>query len=194
MNFDNITAYPISWPIGWERRQPHQRRNSQFAAHTLASAVAFVLDEIRLLSGRGAIISTNIALRNDGLPRSGQKTPADPGAAVYFTLKGKPKALACDQWTRVEDNLWAIGKHIEALRGQARWGVGNIDQAFMGYAALPAPAYWWEVLGVGKDATMGEIQTAYRALARKHHPDGGGDTEVFLRIQTAYEEARKERG
>jgi len=148
-NFD-VTAYPLSWPIGWERRLPHQRRNSQFAAHTLSSAVAFV-------------------------------------------LKGKPKALACDQWTRVEDNLWAIGKHIEALRGQTRWGVGNIAQAFMGYAALPAPAYWWDVLGVKPDAGVEEIQSAYRTLARKHHPAGGGDTASFLRVQSAYEEARKER-
>lgn len=73
----------------------------------------------------------------------------DRGAAVYFEMKGKPVSLACDKWNRVEDNIWAIAKHIEALRGQQRWGVGSIEQAFRGYTALPAigessASEWWK--------------------------------------------------
>lgn len=189
----DASAYPLCWPAGWERTPAQRRKLSQFARRSLASARVFVLDELRLLRGQNVVISTNVVLRNDGLPRSGQKAPDDPGVAVYFGLKGKPKALACDRWTRVEDNLWAIGKHIEAIRGQERWGVGTLDQAFLGYDALPAPSTnWWDVLGVERDAGLETIQAAYRVLAHKTHPDTGGSQEEFIRVQSAYEAARSE--
>jgi hypothetical protein len=191
---EGIDAYPLCWPAAWARTKPHLRSYPKIADRSVAHASDFVLDELRLLYARGPIISTNIVLRLDGLPRSGQKAPEDPGVAVYFVLKGQPKVLACDRWVRVEDNLWAIGKHIEAIRGQDRWGVGTIDQAFMGYAALPAPANaWWEILGVERAADPEMILSKYRKLVKTAYPDAGGSNEQFLRIQAAWEEMRKEK-
>jgi hypothetical protein len=44
------------------------------------------------------------------------------------------------------------------------------------------------VLGVKHDASEAEIRRAYRALAKRHHPDGGqGSVARFLEIQAAYE-------
>jgi|TARA_R110000772_G_scaffold217249_5_gene327685 DnaJ-class molecular chaperone len=45
----------------------------------------------------------------------------------------------------------------------------------------------YETLGVNRGATAQEIKKAYRKLASKHHPDKGGDQEVFKRVQGAYE-------
>ena len=45
----------------------------------------------------------------------------------------------------------------------------------------------YSVLGVAKTATSEEIKKAYRKLASKHHPDKGGDTAQFQKIQTAYD-------
>jgi len=45
----------------------------------------------------------------------------------------------------------------------------------------------YQTLGVGKNATPEEIKKAYRKLASSNHPDKGGDTATFQRIQTAYD-------
>ena len=45
----------------------------------------------------------------------------------------------------------------------------------------------YSTLGVGKNATPDDIKKAYRKLASKHHPDKGGDTATFQKIQTAYD-------
>lgn len=45
----------------------------------------------------------------------------------------------------------------------------------------------YEVLGVGTDATPDQIKSAYHALARKYHPDKGGDAGNFTKINRAYE-------
>ena len=46
---------------------------------------------------------------------------------------------------------------------------------------------FYEELGIKKNATKHEIQSAYRSLVKKHHPDAGGEKERFLAIQIAWE-------
>ena len=44
----------------------------------------------------------------------------------------------------------------------------------------------YATLGVAKTATADEIKRAYRRLASQHHPDKGGDTAQFQKIEEAY--------
>src|SRR4051812_18222691 len=46
---------------------------------------------------------------------------------------------------------------------------------------------YYEVLGVGKDASADEIKKAFRRAAVEHHPDRGGDETKFKEINEAYE-------
>lgn len=45
---------------------------------------------------------------------------------------------------------------------------------------------YYEVLGVGPDATRDEIRTAFRRLIRQVHPDHGGSDALFRRVNEAY--------
>ena len=46
---------------------------------------------------------------------------------------------------------------------------------------------YYEELGISENATQVAIKSAYRLLAKKYHPDTGGNKEKFLAIQTAWE-------
>jgi curved DNA-binding protein len=52
---------------------------------------------------------------------------------------------------------------------------------------MAANRSYYDVLGVPKTATTDEIKKAFRKLARKHHPDAGGDESKFKEINEAYE-------
>ena len=45
----------------------------------------------------------------------------------------------------------------------------------------------YETLGVSRTATAEEIKSAYRKLAKKYHPDLGGDPEKFKEINEAHD-------
>lgn len=46
---------------------------------------------------------------------------------------------------------------------------------------------FYETLGVPRTASSEEIKRAYRKMASQHHPDRGGDTQKFQKIQAAYD-------
>ena len=48
----------------------------------------------------------------------------------------------------------------------------------------------YSILGVDKSADDAEIKAAYRKLAKEHHPDRGGDNELFAKINAAYDSVK----
>lgn len=189
-----ITNYPLYWPDGRTRTGLSGRRHGRFKT-SFAAARHNLLAEIRRLGGKNVIISSNLPLRNDGLPYSTMKpSNGDPGIACYFDRKARGLCFACDCYLTVDDNMHAIALTISALRGIARWGTGDMmEAAFRGFAALPerTGSAWWEVLGVDAQASISDAKGAYLLLAKKHHPDVGGDAELFRRINEAYSQARQ---
>lgn len=199
--------HPLSWPPSWprsvtrERARFSRRASGGYgwqAAVTLAQARERLELELTRLRARTWLLSTNVVLRLDGYPRSGQGEPSDPGVALYFDVGGTPYCLACDRWDRVADNVCALAKHIEAMRGMDRWGVGSLEQAFRGYAALPARGEtstggdWRALLGLAPtEVDAGVIRTAIKQARRDAHPDAhGGDRARWDAIAPAIEAAQ----
>ena len=191
-----IEAYPLHWPDGWKRTKKWDKQSSRFQS-TFAVARDQLLAEIERLRGRWGrktdpVLSTNVALRQDGLPYANQREPDDSGVAVYFEYKGKQMCFACDKYRKVWENMVAIRKTIEAIRGIERWGASDMmERAFRGFVALTdqSSGPWWHVLGVPRHASRQDIEWAYKRLRAKHHPDRGGDEVKFHEIQQAYHEA-----
>jgi len=210
---DPIQAYPLHWPAGWKRVAGHQRTRAKFGKQTfvdrgvnaegqrmgwhtkgqlsIAQGTERVLRVLNQMGfNKSVVISSNLALRQDGLPRSGQRAPDDPGVAVYWGRGASARCIAVDQYDRVADNLAAIAATLEAMRAIERHGGAAIlDRAFTGFTALPAPEQWFTILGVSASATREQIEAAYRPLAMKHHPDRpGGDVKEMARINAARDE------
>lgn len=211
MSAEDIEAYPLSWPAGWPRTPTDKIARARFGVSvekTNSSGMKWrqrgevtnyvgrsrLFAELARLGATDVVLSTNVPSRKDGLPYSNAREPADHGVAVYFRIRGEPRVLACDRWDRVADNMAALAAHVEAIRGQLRWGVGSLEQAFGGYRALTAVGArrpWHDVLGVPASASPGEVEQRIRDLQRLHHPDRGGSHDQMAEINAAADDWRR---
>ena len=183
-------AYPLYWPEGWKRTQGHQRKRSRYQVK-MAKARDDLLKELRLLGARDVVISTNVALRRDGLPYANTPEPGDPGVAVYWN---DDQVIACDCWTTVAENMRAVGLTVGALRQIERTGASQIlERAFLGFKALPpAPSGPMDLHAArtefglnGAPFTEVDVEKRYKKLARERHPDNGGSQEAMVRLNQA---------
>lgn len=185
-------TFPLDWPLGYKKTA--QRKRSLFKPQTPDVVQEQAYKELRLLGAKKVVISSNIPLRKDGRMFAEYLTKKidDPGIAIYFHFDGDDVVMCCDQYDYPIDNLHALSKGIEAVRGMNRWGVSDfIKRAFTGFKALPeaiSTQAWYEVLGVDKTADKEAIKSAYRKMAQIHHPDTGGSSAMFDRLSKAYQQ------
>lgn len=189
-------AYPLYWPEGWKRTTYRQR--SKFKTG-FGAARNLLFAELARMGATKIILSTSIPLRNDGLPRANMAPDkGDTGVAVYFTRKGKQMTFACDKFNQTCDNIYAIAKTIEAMRGIERWGASDMmERAFSGFKALNAEnegESWWTVIGCTANSTRAEIEAAYRMRLRDVHPDRpGGSHDAMVKLNIARDQALQAR-
>ena len=191
-------AYPLHWPLGNPRTK--SRTNSKLRS-TISSALSNVQDELRRFGNdtgnaiKDIVISSNCSL--------GNYRPTDPGVAVYFRWSDIDCCIAVDRYYKVEENLQAIAKIVEAERAKMRHGGLNIVRSsFRGYASLPPPTGvngqlakpWRQVLFGNADIapSVEQVETRYRELVKEAHPDRGGDAASFNSIVDAVRQAREE--
>jgi hypothetical protein len=190
MELKMVEAYPLSWPVG--RVRSRVAVSSKFDTPT-SKAHNLLLGEIQRMGGTHVIVSSNCPLRTDGIMRM-DREPVDSGVAVYFTREGKQMVFACDKYDLVRDNILAIAKTIEALRGIERWGSSDMmERAFSGFKALAPPERdWWDVLEVRRDASREIVEMHFKALAKTRHPDNGGSEAAMMELNAARAKALKE--
>lgn len=206
----SLAAFPLAWPMGWKRTPVAERTFGRFVRRekqpgygwpstksiSVSDGVNRILGELERMGidSQDVIISTNIRLRLDGLPRSGDAEPADPGAALYWRKTGEPmRSMAIDRYKRVADNLGALAATLEAMRAIERHGGAEIlERTFTGFLQLEAEnktTSWWALLGVTPEATEAEIQAAYRKKAAAAHPDAPTGSHDAM---SALNEARRQ--
>lgn len=185
-------AYPLSWPQLFPRAKT--REAAKFKT-TLPRAIENVRKSLRLFgSDSGKAISNLVISSNYSLTSA---NPADPGVSVWFTWDGLQVCIPVDRYTRIEHNLQAIHQVIEARRVELRHGTLALVRAtFTGFAALPAPTParpWREVLDLPHGpVAMDAVESAYKRLAMKRHPDNGGSHDAMSELNGAMAAARKE--
>lgn len=199
-----VSAFPLHWPVGWRRMHHSDRRSARFWRRaqgvSISEAVKRVRYELQRIGARdGAIISTDLELRKDGLPFSGQREPADPGVAVYWQVGNETRCMAIDYYDRIADNIATVAATLEAMRAIERHGGAAIlERAFTGFNLLPAHEqrrWWWEVFGVDQNASHDEVKAAWLKLRSKAHPDKeGGSEAAFIEVEQAWSTYMTESG
>jgi hypothetical protein len=197
MELKGEIAFPLHWPDGRARTKPGKIQEARFKM-SFGVGIDHLLDELRRMGARWAVISTNIkGYEKAGVwrPYADNREPDDSGVACYFDLEGDPICLSCDKWKRVCDNVRAIGLTAAAMRGLERWGAAERKQAFAGFKALPASHHDWRtVLDLPGKVDMVEVKKRYRKLASSAHPDQGGRQDDMTKLNLALEEAKRELG
>lgn len=207
----STSAYPLSWPVGWQRAK-HRNRHVPFSV-TPDRAVHSLYAELRKIGATHVVVSSNAPLRNDGTPYRDALSERldDPGVAVYFQRNARPMVMAQDAYSMPYANIRSLALAIEAMRAIERHGGGHMmERSFDGFAQLPPPAGsseqpqrpWREVLDMqGVDQTLitdfqrAIMEDRYRKLAKERHPDKpGGSHDAFAELNIAVQRAREELG
>jgi len=148
--------------------------------------------------------------RLDGMPRANAR-PEHPGVILAVDAAAGPLSFPCDTYVTWQENLRALALALEALRRVERYGVTRRAEQYRGWRALPpggatpmppaaepmsaraAAEYLLEHANrTHSGVTAGyllerrsAVDIAYRLAARQLHPDHGGTTEGFQRLQEA---------
>lgn len=156
------TKFPLSWPAGWPRTKPGDRRSARFHRTervqssvnpgsswndkrelTISAALDRLVTEIERIgvTHTKMIVSTNVELGRNGWPLSSRRDPVDPGVAVYWTdpETRQPQCMAIDIYDCVAGNIAAVAATLYAMRAIERHGGAQIlKRAFQGFTALPS--------------------------------------------------------
>lgn len=194
-----ITIRPIT---AWPGQLTRGRRRAPFFAkwHT---TLADLKRELRQLQARNTVLQVAMADRDfrvDGYPRADRR-PEHPGVILSFDSKHGPLSYPCDTYTDWTDNLRAIALAMEALRAVDRYGVTRRGEQYAGWKALPPGAGSTSSSGFATadealrwmrafDQTVPDAETLlprdlYRRLAKRLHPDAGGDRTTWDQLDEA---------
>jgi len=186
-----MEAFPLEWPSGWKRTRDPQR--ARFDT-TFSEARDEAIHELELLGAENIIINSDKPVRRDGLPKAGRKEPKDTAMVAYFTLNHQQQCIPCDKWDRTQDNMQAIRKSVEAIRGVARWGADEfVDAAFSGFKALPEPAVatpWMAYFGFQRTLSEADLKEAYVRKAKLIGPPTTENHEEHVTLNKMREETR----
>ena len=190
-------AYPLQWPEGWQRATWASRKRGGRFITTYTKTMSRLQREVRLLGATGLVVSSNLPLRSDGMPRAdvARYKIEDPGVAVYFMRDKKQLVMASDVFESVYDNLHRITLALEHMRGLERHGGGTmLERAFEGFQALPDQSNWRALLGFKREdvVTLADAEARYREGAKRCHADTGGGHEAMVKLNVAIAQARQE--
>lgn len=172
-----------------------------------------LLREARAISPHGldrtpdVIVQLDVSpaqIRIDGQLRAGTRVDS-PRVVVSLTSKHGPLRYECDRFqtsrsgTSWQANVRAIALGLEALRKVERYGIAGSGEQYRGWTAIASGPVDDEIRTLDdavrfivkhSDAPIidgsSTMRDHYRSAARRLHPDTGGTTDLFQRLQAAW--------
>lgn len=192
--------------VAWtDPETPVRSSSSRFRA-SWQDTLEYLSTEIEKVGGKDpVVIQVDVQegdIRLDGMLRANAKV-GHPGVVVSFDSDYGPLRYATDAYEKDwshglpswQANLRAIALTLEALRAIDRWGVSKRGEQYTGWKALPAggdvtfpsadAALRWMRETAGESGSLRSARLVYRDLAKRMHPDTGGDAVQWERLSAA---------
>ena len=198
------TFRPIDqWP--GEPTSSHSRKSRHTFKGSYSDTLQLLDRELYSLNASEVVIQLEMSdrdIRLDGIPRA-NASPKGPAVILAFDSKHGPLKYATDVFDHWHANLRAIALGLEALRKVERYGVTKRGEQYKG----------WQQLGSGIEMGTGSAmsvddaarfvnhgnkgpwrdlisnvalrESCYRYRAKQLHPDAGGSTSEFQKLQEA---------
>ncbi|MCX5066603.1 J domain-containing protein [Micromonospora lupini] len=213
------TRYDIR-PLGvWDRPVTVNRAASHRFKANWSETLDLLTREVDLLGAALVVVQIDVTdgeIRRDGMLRANARV-GFPGVKVSFDSRYGPLTYATDAYEQQygfalpgwQANVRAIALGLEALRAVDRYGVTRSGEQYRGWTAIAATSGEFDMtreqaatlLAAETSWTAGDlladpdkVAAAFRIAARKHHPDVGGDTELFRRLAAARDLLAGDRG
>lgn len=195
---------------------PRADRKSRYTFRSTAAVTrSDLIDEARhLAKGRAIDVIVELVAPDSAFYKDGTGLRADrshhvthPGVVVRLVgTKHGDLRYACDRFEAWEANLRAIALGLSDLRRLERYGIARRGEQYVGWAALgsgtamgAAPeAMTVEMAarvlaGATEGITAADVlaepddaKAAYRVAAKRYHPDKGGSTDTFQKVEEAW--------
>lgn len=122
------------------------------------------------------------------MPDPPAQSPRVPGIALGERL---PSSMFSGEGWHVDTDsahvLLLEGEHM-LVRAEGAGAYHVCQQAWVMRARSEMSSMSpYEVLGLTTSATDDDVTSAYRRLAKQHHPDKGGDSKIFLKVRAAFD-------
>jgi hypothetical protein len=198
----------------WPQPQTTRRQSSPFSAQWRSTREALERELRALHAGRAVlqIDVTDAHIRLDGNMRADFRSPRTPRVALSFASSNHGDlTYRCDIFTEWHANVRAIALGLEALRKVERYGIASRGEQYAGWRQLPAGIAmgapmtrteagrvladlagdgWYGDDFEGQAVLLAEnapnlVTDAYRWAVKLHHPDNGGDADLFARATEA---------
>ena len=195
----------LDWPTGWERTDPAKRSPNNNFDVSITKAFSDLETELDRLDVDEYRYSFDADQRKTDQRPYARARPDDPSFVLRWTMDGDQYAVACDRYSRLRDNVRAVGLYLKEKRkmenrpivtGQSEFATARLPPADEdAIAAPPAPAddgleeEPHEILGVAPDAPDEIVKAAFRAQINEleGHPDSGGTSRRFQQLRDARE-------
>lgn len=184
----------INWPHGFERTPEEDREANNKFDVTLARAFSDLEKELDRLGADDYDYEFDARQRKRDKRPYSRARPDDPSFVVKWTMGGEQYAAACDRYTKLRDNVRAVGLYLNEKRKMENRPVTTGESEFTnlrlpsGDEVVAPDRTPRQVLGVGPDAGRAEIVDAFRERVKETHPDRGGNAEEHQRVLDAREE------
>lgn len=157
----------------------------------------------RFYGKRSIVLDPLLTVHDPALPDWQKSTEEKPAGEKFEDAwqkieserkKRQPRQKKKHNWKRepeLEDDYQGEWKQQQPPQSP-RWGTGAGRSPKRNQRSSLASQY--EVLGVPDNAPWADVKVAFKALARKYHPDLGGDAELMKKLNAAFDRLKTSLG